>query len=48
MVLKLSFQMMYQNQARALKLLEAAGLIKLKKDFGLAGTVKDITSNQNI
>ena len=26
------------NQARALKLLEAAGLIKLKKDFGLAGT----------
>ncbi|WP_457786836.1 dipeptide ABC transporter glycylmethionine-binding lipoprotein [Staphylococcus aureus] len=33
------------NQARALKLLEAAGLIKLKKDFGLAGTVKDITSN---
>ncbi|HHW5651648.1 TPA: dipeptide ABC transporter glycylmethionine-binding lipoprotein [Staphylococcus aureus] len=33
------------NQARALKLLEAAGLIKLKKDFGLAGTVKAITSN---
>ncbi|HDD0425258.1 TPA: dipeptide ABC transporter glycylmethionine-binding lipoprotein [Staphylococcus aureus] len=33
------------NQARALKLLEAAGLIKLKKDFGLAGTVKGITSN---
>ena len=33
------------RSARALKLLEAAGLIKLKKDFGLAGTVKDITSN---
>ncbi|MBO1199336.1 dipeptide ABC transporter glycylmethionine-binding lipoprotein [Staphylococcus simiae] len=33
------------NQARALKLLESAGLIKLKKDFGLSGTTKDITSN---
>lgn len=33
------------NQARALKLLEAAGLIKLKKNFGLNGTTKDIESN---
>lgn len=33
------------NQARALKLLESAGLIKLKKNFGLSGTTKDITSN---
>lgn len=33
------------NQARALKLLESAGLIKLKKDFGLDGTTKDITDN---
>lgn len=33
------------NQARALKLLESAGLIKLKKNFGLNGTTKDIKSN---
>ena len=33
------------NQARALKLLESAGLIKLKKNFGLNGTTKDIESN---
>lgn len=33
------------NQARALKLLESAGLIKLKKNFGLNGTIKDIESN---
>ncbi|MFI9031310.1 dipeptide ABC transporter glycylmethionine-binding lipoprotein [Staphylococcus pasteuri] len=33
------------NQARALKLLESAGLIKLKKDFGLNGTTKDIVDN---
>lgn len=33
------------NQARALKLLEYAGLIKLKKNFGLNGTTKDIESN---
>ncbi len=46
MVLKIINPMILSNQARALKLLEAAGLIKLKKDFGLAGTaVKDITSN---
>lgn len=32
------------NQARALKLLESAGLIKLKKNFGLNGTTKDIES----
>ena len=30
------------NQARALKLLESAGLIKLKKNFGLNGTTKDL------
>ena len=30
------------NQARALKLLESAGLIKLKDNFGLSGTTKDI------
>ena len=35
------------NQARALKLLESAGLIKLKKNFGLNGTTKDIESNPN-
>ncbi|WP_251521811.1 dipeptide ABC transporter glycylmethionine-binding lipoprotein [Staphylococcus sp. Marseille-Q6910] len=33
------------NQARALKLLEKAGLIKLKNNFGLNGTTKDIKSN---
>ncbi|MCD8923791.1 dipeptide ABC transporter glycylmethionine-binding lipoprotein [Staphylococcus epidermidis] len=33
------------NQARALKLLESAGLIKLKKNFGLNETTKDIESN---
>lgn len=33
------------NQDRALKLLESAGLIKLKKNFGLNGTTKDIESN---
>ncbi|MCG1129977.1 dipeptide ABC transporter glycylmethionine-binding lipoprotein [Staphylococcus epidermidis] len=33
------------NQARALKLLESAGLIKLMKNFGLNGTTKDIESN---
>lgn len=33
------------NQARALELLESAGLIKLKKNFGLNGTTKDIESN---
>ena len=33
------------NQARVLKLLESAGLIKLKKNFGLNGTTKDIESN---
>lgn len=33
------------NQARALNLLESAGLIKLKKNFGLNGTTKDIESN---
>lgn len=33
------------NLARALKLLESAGLIKLKKNFGLNGTTKDIESN---
>ncbi|WP_447550528.1 dipeptide ABC transporter glycylmethionine-binding lipoprotein [Staphylococcus epidermidis] len=33
------------NQARALKLLESTGLIKLKKNFGLNGTTKDIESN---
>lgn len=33
------------NQAQALKLLESAGLIKLKKNFGLNGTTKDIESN---
>lgn len=33
------------NQARALKLLESEGLIKLKKNFGLNGTTKDIESN---
>ncbi len=33
------------NQARALKLLESAGLLKLKDNFGLNGTIKDIQSN---
>ena len=33
------------NQARALKLLESAVLINLKKNFGLNGTTKDIESN---
>ncbi|MDU3182942.1 MAG: dipeptide ABC transporter glycylmethionine-binding lipoprotein [Staphylococcus lugdunensis] len=33
------------NQARALKLLEAAGLIKLKDNFGLSGSIKDIKDN---
>ena len=33
------------NQARSLKLLEAAGLIKLDKNFGLSGSIKDIKSN---
>ena len=33
------------NEARALLLLEAAGLIKVKADAGLAATVKDITEN---
>lgn len=33
------------NQARALKLLESAGLIKLKDNFGLSGTTKDIKDN---
>lgn len=36
------------NQARALKLLESAGLIKLKKNFGLNGTTKDIESNPKV
>ncbi|MBB4832537.1 D-methionine transport system substrate-binding protein [Staphylococcus hominis] len=33
------------NQARALKLLESAGLIKLKDNFDLSGTTKDIKDN---
>ncbi len=33
------------NQARSLKLLEAAGLIKLDKDFDLSGSIKDIKEN---
>lgn len=33
------------NQARALKLLESAGLIKLKDNFSLSGTTKDIKDN---
>ncbi|WP_392449890.1 dipeptide ABC transporter glycylmethionine-binding lipoprotein [Staphylococcus massiliensis] len=33
------------NQARALKLLEKAGLIKLDKDFGLTGSPKQIKEN---
>ena len=33
------------NQARALKLLESAGLIKLKDNFGLSSTTKDIKDN---
>lgn len=33
------------NQARALKLLEKAGLIKLKDNFGLSGSTKDIKDN---
>ena len=33
------------NQARALKLLESAGLIKLKEDFGLFGELDDIEEN---
>ena len=31
------------NQARALKLLESAGLIKLKDNFGLSGTTKAVS-----
>ncbi|MCD8916501.1 dipeptide ABC transporter glycylmethionine-binding lipoprotein [Staphylococcus simulans] len=34
------------NQARALKLLEKAGYIKLSKDFGLKGGIKDIVENK--
>lgn len=34
------------NQARALKLLERAGYIKLSKDFGLKGGIKDIVENK--
>ncbi|MEL0537480.1 dipeptide ABC transporter glycylmethionine-binding lipoprotein [Staphylococcus debuckii] len=34
------------NQARALKLLENAGYIKLSKDFGLKGSKKDIVENK--
>lgn len=34
------------NQARALKLLEKAGYIKLKKDFGLDGGPKDVVENK--
>lgn len=34
------------NQARALKLLEKAGYIKLSKDFGLKGGIKDIEENK--
>ncbi|ANZ32378.1 dipeptide ABC transporter glycylmethionine-binding lipoprotein [Staphylococcus carnosus] len=34
------------NQARALKLLESAGYIKLSKDFGLKGSKKDIVENK--
>lgn len=33
------------NTSRGLELLQAAGLIKLKKDFGALGNAKDITSN---
>ncbi|PTI80503.1 methionine ABC transporter substrate-binding protein [Staphylococcus succinus] len=33
------------NQARSLKLLEAAGLIKLDNDFDLSGSIKDIKEN---
>lgn len=33
------------NQARALKLLEKAGLLKLNDNFGLSGKTKDIKSN---
>lgn len=33
------------NQARSLKLLESAGLIKLDKNFGLTGSIKDIKDN---
>lgn len=33
------------NQARALKLLDAAGLLKLKKDFGLFGDPSGIAEN---
>ncbi|KRL66259.1 amino acid ABC transporter substrate binding protein [Companilactobacillus versmoldensis DSM 14857 = KCTC 3814] len=33
------------NTSRGLELLQAAGLIKLKKDFGALGNLKDITSN---
>ena len=33
------------NQARALKLLQSAGLIKLKEDFGLFGDLSGITEN---
>ena len=35
------------NEARALLLLEANGVITLKKDAGLAATVKDIEENPN-
>ena len=34
------------NQARALKLLENAGYIKLSKDFGVKGSKKDIVENK--
>ncbi len=33
------------NQARALKLLEKAGLLELNKDFGLSSSIKDIKNN---
>lgn len=33
------------NQARALKLLEKAGLIKLNENFGLSSSIKDIKDN---
>lgn len=35
------------NEARALQMLEEAGLIKLEKDAGLHATVKDIVENPN-
>lgn len=34
------------NQARALKLLEKVGLLKLNEDFGLTGSPKDIKENK--